>query len=288
MVVRHPALELLVQRVGGVLADSDHRGADLGQPADEVALGRWKERLDEDDVHSRMIPCRLSPSTGSGRRLSTSSGSSPSNVPSWWSLRLSHLSCSRQLRDSSPRRLRCRTSASAVITAEPAERLSPELKQLLDGHWRVDDALDPQQIVEAVRGLSQQMGPVRATDRRARAAAGAAWRTRARCSASTGMDVRNRAERTRQVPDEVGAPSRWRALCPAPAGHRAPARRWRSPRRSASRWWPSLRPVPERRRRTGSMTWRRCAAGSRRFRRAPRNPGCSRSSWSATSTRSTA
>ena len=48
----------------------------------------------------------------------------------------------------------------AVITAEPADRLSPELKQLLDGHWRVDDALDPQQIVEAVRGLSQQMGPV--------------------------------------------------------------------------------------------------------------------------------
>ena len=47
-----------------------------------------------------------------------------------------------------------------VITAEPVERLSPELKQLLDGHWRVDDALDPQQLVEAVRGLSQQMGPV--------------------------------------------------------------------------------------------------------------------------------
>ena len=47
-----------------------------------------------------------------------------------------------------------------LITAEPVERLSPELKQLLDGHWRVDDPLDPQQIVEAVRGLSQQMGPV--------------------------------------------------------------------------------------------------------------------------------
>jgi biotin carboxylase len=47
-----------------------------------------------------------------------------------------------------------------VITTEPVERLSPELKQQLDGHWRVDDALDPQQLVEAVRGLSQQMGPV--------------------------------------------------------------------------------------------------------------------------------
>jgi biotin carboxylase len=47
-----------------------------------------------------------------------------------------------------------------VITTEPVDRLSPELKQRLDGHWRVDDALDPQQLVEAVRGLSQQMGPV--------------------------------------------------------------------------------------------------------------------------------
>jgi biotin carboxylase len=47
-----------------------------------------------------------------------------------------------------------------VVTAEPVERLSPELKQRLDGHWRVEDPLDPQQMVEAVRGLSQQMGPV--------------------------------------------------------------------------------------------------------------------------------
>jgi biotin carboxylase len=47
-----------------------------------------------------------------------------------------------------------------VITAEPVERLSPELKQHLDGHWRVDDPLDPQQLVGAVRGLSQQLGPV--------------------------------------------------------------------------------------------------------------------------------
>src|SRR5215211_4308260 len=48
----------------------------------------------------------------------------------------------------------------AVITAEPVERLSPELKEQLDGHWRVDDPLDPRQLVEAVRGLSQQLGPV--------------------------------------------------------------------------------------------------------------------------------
>ncbi len=47
-----------------------------------------------------------------------------------------------------------------VVTAEPVERLSPELKQHLDGHWRVDDPLDPQQLIAAVRGLSQQLGPV--------------------------------------------------------------------------------------------------------------------------------
>jgi len=48
----------------------------------------------------------------------------------------------------------------AVITTEPVERLSPELKEHLDGHWRVGDALDPQQLIGAVRGLSQQLGPV--------------------------------------------------------------------------------------------------------------------------------
>jgi hypothetical protein len=48
----------------------------------------------------------------------------------------------------------------AVITSEPAERLAPVLKERLAGHWRVDDALDPRQIAEAVTGLSRQMGPV--------------------------------------------------------------------------------------------------------------------------------
>lgn len=47
-----------------------------------------------------------------------------------------------------------------VITTESVERLSPELKQHLDGHWRVDDALDPEELVWAVRGLTQQMGRV--------------------------------------------------------------------------------------------------------------------------------
>ena len=48
----------------------------------------------------------------------------------------------------------------AVITTSPSEGLNPELKQALAGHWQVADALDPQQIVDAVRGLSGQLGRV--------------------------------------------------------------------------------------------------------------------------------
>ena len=47
-----------------------------------------------------------------------------------------------------------------VITQEPYEALPPELRELLAGHWRVHDALDPGQIAEAVVGLRQQMGEV--------------------------------------------------------------------------------------------------------------------------------
>lgn len=48
----------------------------------------------------------------------------------------------------------------AVITSSPWADLSPELRSALHGHWRVDDALDPQQIADAVRGLTHQVGPV--------------------------------------------------------------------------------------------------------------------------------
>ena len=34
------------------------------------------------------------------------------------------------------------------------------LARHLAGHWRVDDALDPRQIADAVQGLSRQLGPV--------------------------------------------------------------------------------------------------------------------------------
>jgi hypothetical protein len=48
----------------------------------------------------------------------------------------------------------------ALITAEPADRLSPSLRESLAGHWRIDDPLDAGQIAGAVRGLGEQLGPV--------------------------------------------------------------------------------------------------------------------------------
>jgi hypothetical protein len=49
----------------------------------------------------------------------------------------------------------------ALVTAEPADRLPPRLRDCLAGHWRVDDPLDAGQIAWAVEGLSGQLGPVR-------------------------------------------------------------------------------------------------------------------------------
>lgn len=47
-----------------------------------------------------------------------------------------------------------------LITTEPSSSLPPLLREHLAGHWRVDDALDPRQIAEAVTGLSGQMGRI--------------------------------------------------------------------------------------------------------------------------------
>ena len=47
-----------------------------------------------------------------------------------------------------------------LVTTAPAEQVPPELARHLAGHWRVDDALDPRQIADAVAGLSRHMGPV--------------------------------------------------------------------------------------------------------------------------------
>ena len=47
-----------------------------------------------------------------------------------------------------------------VITQAPIEELPDPLRAELAGHWRVDDALDPRQVAEAVHGLRSQMGSV--------------------------------------------------------------------------------------------------------------------------------
>jgi ATP-grasp domain len=48
----------------------------------------------------------------------------------------------------------------ALVTCEPADRLPPQLKHSLAGHWRIDDPLDAGQIAWAVEGLSGSLGPV--------------------------------------------------------------------------------------------------------------------------------
>ncbi|WP_347354604.1 hypothetical protein [Intrasporangium sp.] len=47
-----------------------------------------------------------------------------------------------------------------LVTCEPVEKLPPVLKEHLAAHWRIEDALDAQQILTAVRGLSGQLGPI--------------------------------------------------------------------------------------------------------------------------------
>src|SRR3954447_25489533 len=47
-----------------------------------------------------------------------------------------------------------------LVTCEPVENIHPDLRGRLSGHWRVDDALDPRQLAEAVTGLGRQMGEV--------------------------------------------------------------------------------------------------------------------------------
>ena len=47
-----------------------------------------------------------------------------------------------------------------LITCEPVDRIPPDLRHRVDGHWRIDDALDPRQVAAGVVGLSKQMGRV--------------------------------------------------------------------------------------------------------------------------------
>lgn len=48
----------------------------------------------------------------------------------------------------------------ALITCEPADRVPADLARHLAAHWRVDDALDPRQVADAVGGLGRQMGRI--------------------------------------------------------------------------------------------------------------------------------
>lgn len=49
--------------------------------------------------------------------------------------------------------------ALTIISQDPEDRLPAGIRQRLAAHWRVDDALDPRQLVEAVQALSRHVGP---------------------------------------------------------------------------------------------------------------------------------
>src|ERR687884_177903 len=47
-----------------------------------------------------------------------------------------------------------------LVPGERVERIPPKLRERLDAHWRVDDALEPRQLAWAVSGLTGQLGRV--------------------------------------------------------------------------------------------------------------------------------
>ena len=47
----------------------------------------------------------------------------------------------------------------SLVSQDSADKLPQSLRKTLAAHWRVDDALDPQQLVDAVRALSIKWGP---------------------------------------------------------------------------------------------------------------------------------
>jgi formate-dependent phosphoribosylglycinamide formyltransferase (GAR transformylase) len=48
----------------------------------------------------------------------------------------------------------------SLLTQEPLERVSDDLRALLAGHWRVVDAMDPAQLVTGLEGLAKATGPL--------------------------------------------------------------------------------------------------------------------------------
>ncbi len=49
----------------------------------------------------------------------------------------------------------------SLISQEGAEKLPPDLRARLAAHWRVDNALDPEQLVVAARALETKLGPAK-------------------------------------------------------------------------------------------------------------------------------
>jgi len=47
----------------------------------------------------------------------------------------------------------------SLVSQDPAEKLPPGLRSALSAHWRVDNALDPEQLVVAARALAGKLGP---------------------------------------------------------------------------------------------------------------------------------
>ena len=113
-----------------------------------------------------------------------------------------------------------------LVTQDPRDALPDDIARALAGHWQVDDALDPEQLIAGVRGVGRAAGAGRPPARHARAAPGPA-RLRARPLGLEGMGERGRRELPRQVADEDRA-ARGRA---SPA--RATGSRRRPPRRSS-------------------------------------------------------
>ena len=151
-----------------------------------------------------------------------------------------------------------------LVTCEPVERIPPDLRERLDAHWRVDDALDPRQLAWAVDGLAGQMGRVDRLVGRPRAAAGAPG-AGPRVPRHRGHGRADRDQRARQVADEGDAAGRGHPVRPARARAQRRARPPPSPTRSGSRWSPSRRPARARSRRSGWTTatcsgagWRPC------------------------------
>jgi len=48
--------------------------------------------------------------------------------------------------------------ALTVVSQDPEDRLPADLRAAIAGHWRIDDGLDPQQLVDAARGLEARFG----------------------------------------------------------------------------------------------------------------------------------